>query len=481
MSECGVIARPTSVETKQNVDVALMFSGVKPSFSKLLVTPQKELISALEQISPLNISPKVENILSFARYVDLGDIRACIIGQDPYPDVNHAHGLCFSTRDVRLPASLKNIYECLVLHNHIPRDKPLPPGLLTSWAAAGVLMINMSLTTEIGKSNVHKHIWAPYMKKIITAIGALDQPIVYFLWGKEAQAIEPVLKNNGKSLVLKAEHPSPLSQARLPENFQFKHYTHFDDANSFLIERGRGMIDWNPANPHIAYISSGHFEQIDASVESKSSASEETHVLYTDGSSANNGVDVLIRKEFEKAGSPRPEDIEVLKISGERGILARAGYAVYFTAGPLKSLTLMGRVPPVHMKETDEIVFPSNIRGEGFAIVHALEHVERCVGTHVVEVVTDSKFWIEMIQKWIPGWVQKQSPFTDHKNPDLVERLWGVYLRLGREKNVTFRHVYSHGKDSSISMNDKTFNAKVDILASDARKAEHFFDSVSRS
>ena len=38
-------------------------------------------------------------------------VRVVIIGQDPYHDVNQAHGLCFSVQDgVPIPPSLVNIY-----------------------------------------------------------------------------------------------------------------------------------------------------------------------------------------------------------------------------------------------------------------------------------------------------------------------------------------------------------------------------------
>ena len=270
-------------EEKQYVSVVEMFAGVEPSFKRLLLTAKPELQSALEQIDPNNISPRVGDMLEFARYFRVEDIRACIIGQDPFPNVNHAHGICFSTRDNALPQSTRNIYDCLLQHGHLPKDAPLPSGLLVSWAAAGVLMINMALTTEIGKSNAHKDIWHPYMKKIVGAIGALDQHIAYLLWGNPAKAIAPLLINNGKSLILTAVHPSPMSQAALADGAKFRHCNHFDATNDFLRNAGRGTIDWNPAA---------------------------THIAYTDGSASGNG----------------------------QGAVARGGYAAYFTSGPLKSL-----------------------------------------------------------------------------------------------------------------------------------------------
>lgn len=453
MSESKEVAQ----KEVQYVNVAEMFNGVEPSFKKLLLTAKPELQSALEKIDPTGISPKVCDMLEFARYVPVGNIRVCIIGQDPYPNVDHAHGLCFSTRAAVLPASLKNIFECLRLHGHIPKDRTIGSGLLTSWAAAGVLMINMALTTQIGKTDAHTQIWRPYMEKIVAAIGVLDQPIVYFLWGKHAQGVAHLLVNNGKALVLKATHPSPMAQARLTEPEQFRHCDHFDEANNYLMKHSCGIIDWDPSAAHVAYISCGHFEVANKFLSGSNAGQvswdpDAPHVAYTDGSAIGNGM----------------------------GAVARGGYATYFVSGPLKSLKLTGRFGPEYSAAGDEIIFPSNIRGEGLAIIHALEHVNKCRATKVVEIVTDSKFWIEMVEKFIPNWIKTKSPFSAHKNPDLVERIWNVVGNIRTMGKVTFRHVYSHGKDATISPVDKHFNACVDRWATDARNAEHLHDTVGR-
>lgn len=433
---------PEKKEEKQYVSVVEMFVGVEPSFKRLLLSAKPELQSALEQIDPNNISPRVSDILEFARYVPVSEIRAVILMQDPYPNVNHAHGLCASTREKTLPPTLKNIYDCLLQHGHLPKDAPLPSGLLISWAVAGVLLINMALTTEIGKSNAHKDTWHPYMKKIVAAIGALDQHIAYLLWGNPARAMAPMLVNNGKSLILTAVHPSPLSQAALADDAKFRHCNHFDATNEFLRKAGRGVIDWNPAA---------------------------THVMYTDGSASGNG----------------------------QGAVARGGYATYFTSGPLKSLRLTGRFGPEYSDTGDEVIFPSNIRAEGLAIIHGLEYVDKCRAPKNVEVVTDSEFWINMVEKFIPKWVRTSTStststnthetphfsvmFADRKNPDLVARIWTVVCKIRAScGKITFRHVYSHGKDAAISPIDKHYNNCVDRWAEAARNAEHFHDTTGR-
>jgi uracil-DNA glycosylase len=81
-------------------------------------------------------------------------VRVVIIGQDPYHDVNQAHGLCFSVQDgVAVPPSLVNIYK------ELNRDlgKPIPnSGNLTHWAEQGVLLLNATLTVEAHKAGSHQ-------------------------------------------------------------------------------------------------------------------------------------------------------------------------------------------------------------------------------------------------------------------------------------------------------------------------------------
>ena len=81
-------------------------------------------------------------------------VRVVIIGQDPYHDVNQAHGLCFSVQDgVKVPPSLENIYKEL----HRDLGKPIPTsGNLTHWAEQGVLLLNATLTVEAHKAGSHQ-------------------------------------------------------------------------------------------------------------------------------------------------------------------------------------------------------------------------------------------------------------------------------------------------------------------------------------
>ena len=164
-------------------------------------------------------------------------VRVVIIGQDPYHDVNQAHGLCFSVQDgVRIPPSLDNIYK------ELNRDlgKPIPTtGNLTHWAEQGVLLLNATLTVEAHKAGSHQGKgWEELTDAAIMALNEKREKIVFMLWGSYAQRKGKYIDRR-KHLVLEAVHPSPLSAYR-----GFIGCGHFSQANNYLLQQGLVPIAW---------------------------------------------------------------------------------------------------------------------------------------------------------------------------------------------------------------------------------------------
>ena len=164
-------------------------------------------------------------------------VRVVIIGQDPYHDVNQAHGLCFSVQDgVPVPPSLVNIYK------ELNRDlgKPVPSsGNLTHWAEQGVLLLNATLTVEAHKAGSHQGKgWEELTDAAIQALKNHRSNIVFMLWGSYAQRKGQYIDRR-KHLVLTAVHPSPLSAYR-----GFIGCGHFSQANNYLLQHGQAPIAW---------------------------------------------------------------------------------------------------------------------------------------------------------------------------------------------------------------------------------------------
>ena len=59
--------------------------------------------------------------------------------------------------------------------------------------------------------------------------------------------------------------------------------------------------------------------------------------------------------------------------------------------------------------------------------------------------ITDSEFWINMIEKYMDMWSKNGIDFTTKKNSDLTIPLHQLYNKLLLEgKIITFKHIRSH-------------------------------------
>lgn len=188
------------------------------------------------------VYPPVDDIFNAFHFTPLSKVKVLILGQDPYHNVNQAHGLSFSVLPSQkdIPPSLQNIYKELRedLGCEIPNN-----GYLKKWADQGVLLLNTVLTVRAHQANSHQGKgWEQFTDAIIKAVNAQDRPIVYLLWGKPAQSKIPML-TNPKHLILKAPHPSPLSSYR-----GFFGSKPFSQTNEFLKVNGIDPIDWQIEN-----------------------------------------------------------------------------------------------------------------------------------------------------------------------------------------------------------------------------------------
>lgn len=161
------------------------------------------------------------------------DVKVVIVGQDPYPNSEHAMGLSFSVpADVEvLPASLKNIYRELKADLGIIKEN----GDLSGWSEQGVLLLNMSLTVIPNQTGSHSKIgWQVITQQIISEVAKRGALAV--LWGREAQFMS---KFFAKEDQFTAPHPSPLSVYR-----GFYGSKPFSKVNRRLVEKGLSPIKW---------------------------------------------------------------------------------------------------------------------------------------------------------------------------------------------------------------------------------------------
>ena len=164
------------------------------------------------------------------------NVRAVILGQDPYHGAGQAHGLAFSVpRGVRVPPSLRNIYAELQADLAVA---PANHGDLSGWADEGVLLLNTALSVRHGEAASHADYgWHAITAAVLRHVSSQGRPIAFLLWGAHAQSRRAAIADGGHA-ILTAGHPSFFSR-RL-----FLGCRHFSQANAFLRANGRGEIRW---------------------------------------------------------------------------------------------------------------------------------------------------------------------------------------------------------------------------------------------
>ena len=166
---------------------------------------------------------------------------------------------------------------------------------------------------------------------------------------------------------------------------------------------------------------------------------EKSITIYTDGSCSGNG----------------------------RGLIASGGYSAY--VHELKKV-IYGKVPPVILDNT--IIYPSNQRAECIGIIKGLEYATT-LNTDIT-IITDSMFWKNMIETYMPGWEQKGKGFDTCKNPDLVAILYSLVKTIKATHTLTIVHVASHGKNANAPPAHVEGNNIADIYANNGRKMATF-------
>lgn len=189
------------------------------------------------EYSGYTIYPDMYDIFNALKLTPYSEVKAVILGQDPYHEPNQAHGLAFSVQDgVEPPPSLKNIYKELNTDLGLPIPKT---GDLTCWAKQGVLLLNTSLTVRRGQANSHRGKgWEIFTDRVIALLNEREKPLVFILWGANARK-KVELITNPRHLILTSAHPSPLSAYS-----GFFGCRHFSKCNKFLSESGISEIDW---------------------------------------------------------------------------------------------------------------------------------------------------------------------------------------------------------------------------------------------
>lgn len=217
--------------------------SISNSWDKVLGDEGLELCENIFELALEKFStPKKEDIFNAFKLTNFEDVKVLILGQDPYPNPSHAHGLAFSSLSQKCPQSLKNIFK--VINKNFEKDFVFKKWELTSWAKQGVFLLNTALTFYDEKNqNKLLKLWKPFIDLVLTKLAQRNKPLVVMLWGNKAiERASSIFVNNDKVLILTASHPSPLGVNK--GDNAFMNCKHFKLCNEYLKNHNLKEIDW---------------------------------------------------------------------------------------------------------------------------------------------------------------------------------------------------------------------------------------------
>lgn len=208
---------------------------LSPEFNKPYFIELNEFVT--NAYKQTQVYPPKQLLFNAFELCPFENVKAVLIGQDPYHGAGQANGLCFSVNDgIALPPSLRNIFK--ELKSDLNVEIPIS-GNLEKWAKEGVLMLNAILTVESGQPGSHKQKgWEIFTDTVIKSISDQKEHVVFLLWGNFAFEKEKLI-DASKHLILKAAHPSPLARGA------FFGSKPFSKTNAYLKQNGIKEIDWH--------------------------------------------------------------------------------------------------------------------------------------------------------------------------------------------------------------------------------------------
>ena len=190
------------------------------------------LLKSIENQLDEDFLPESRNVFK-ALTLSPEKVKVLIVGQDPYPNADHAMGLAFSVNKTVsvLPASLKNMFKELESDLGVVRTN----GDLSDWVDQGVLLLNTTLTFNPTQPRQHLNIgWDLFTKSIIEYVG--KNGAIGVLWGNHAIAMKNFFLPDR---VITSVHPSPLSAYK-----GFFYSKPFSRVNQILAKQGISEIKW---------------------------------------------------------------------------------------------------------------------------------------------------------------------------------------------------------------------------------------------
>ncbi len=170
------------------------------------------------------------------------DMKAVIVGQDPYPQPGIAQGTAFSCIGKFQPSLSIMVRE--LEQEYQTSDLALTfDGTLKPWVDQGVVLLNAGLTCEQWKPNSHFTIWQPFMTELFKIFNEFkiiresNDSLVFVFLGKTAQSYSHLINDSIHYKIMR-NHPA----AEKHGTVKFEGF--YTEVNKYLLEINKEEIKW---------------------------------------------------------------------------------------------------------------------------------------------------------------------------------------------------------------------------------------------
>ena len=214
-----------------------------PSWDKLnALLSQEPLTTLFTDILPKMYCLPKRPLTLFEKPINMW--KVVIVGTEP-SHCSLASNRAFLDR----PEALK-VIEQEIKRNELPNYKFNP----NNWEDQGVLLLNTSLTVEVGRHFGHTSYWDYFISRAIQHLST-NNPCIWVFWGDKTQKFIPYIQNPypvekyteetidliptlyDKNYIIKGVYPSKLEEGFIGNN-------HFDYINTILTKLKKPRIKW---------------------------------------------------------------------------------------------------------------------------------------------------------------------------------------------------------------------------------------------
>ena len=167
--------------------------------------------------SGIPVEPAPTKVFRCFRETDPHNIKAVILGQDPYSD-GSATGLAFAnnlneTGIKKISPSLNVIIKSVISLSDNPKNAIFDT-TLESWANQGILLLNSALTVRKGAVGSHLDAWKPFIERLLVSISA-NTNACFLLFGKVAWEFKDCIFDNSRGVFMEY-HPAYYARNNVP-------------------------------------------------------------------------------------------------------------------------------------------------------------------------------------------------------------------------------------------------------------------------